>query len=47
MIEEVSYNLLDILAFSAGIDIHNLHLNPGDEVADRPAGTNNLLEGRM
>ena len=45
MIEKVSSCLLDILGIRAGIYICNFHLDPGDELANRPTGTNNLFEG--
>ena len=46
MVEEASFHLFDILDFGAGIDVRNLHLNPVDEVADKPPGTKNLFEVR-
>ena len=44
MIEKASY-IFDILSIGAGINVHNLHLNPEDEVANRPTGTINLFDG--
>ena len=45
MIKETSYSLIDIFAIGAWIYVRNLHLNLEDEMANRPACTNNLFEG--
>ena len=45
MIKEASYSLFDIFGPSAGIIVRNIHLNPGDEVADRPTSINDLFKG--
>ena len=44
MIEEASYSLFDILGIGAGIYVRKLHLNPGDEVSNRPTGTKKFFE---
>ena len=46
MIKEASYSLFNNLDLNVRFDVRNIHLNLGDEVADKSARANNLFEIR-
>ena len=47
LVEEAFHSLLDVSGFNAWIQVGNLNLVPGDDMTDRPPGSNCLFEGSV